>query len=476
MIRSVFLFLGLTLFSASALAGWQQITVHGHTYHSISSEGPGSMCAIWLGSYANGWHKSVPHSSNSDRYYSYSWTGGGSPCPEEDSEWDNDSQACTNPNPQTGDTAIGQCRAWSPECNDSTIVDSNGDVWTNDGLGICDMDICLNQYTKTDQTVDPNDPTTWPEGSIASDDFNAPTLPGTSEDSPFDNWTQGFPAAVDTEVDTQTSSSSDGSTSTTTKTTELGVDESGPFKTETTQTTSTDSSGNTTTTTTTKTTDSSGNVSTSTTSSTTDSGGTVTGSTSSSSTDQGGEQETDGVRVSGSGSCSVIPSCDGDPVGCALLIQQHKDACGEFDLVTGINDCSSDPVCDGDPIICSLIQQKHSEVCELRDQDTALAAVDTGASSLGLADLDTVEAQMIADGYERDKEVDLSDELSAFTEVATTSGTCPDDITISLGGSMAPIVLDMSNHCSLFQWIGAIVRFAASLVGFMMIFNTIREL
>lgn len=236
------------------------------------------------------------------------------------------------PTPETGDTATGQCRAWSPECNDSTIVDSNGDVWTNDGLGICDMDICLNQYTKTD-SVDPNDPTTWPEGSIASDDFNAPTLPGTSEDSPFDNWTQGFPAAVDTEVDTQTSSSSDGSTSTTTKTTELGVDESGPFKTETTQTTSTDSSGNTTTTTTTKTTDSSGNVSTSTTSSTTDSGGIVTGSSSSSSVDQGGEEEADGARVSGMGSCSNRPVCEGDPVGCAVLLQNWLQTCSQTEFV-----------------------------------------------------------------------------------------------------------------------------------------------
>ena len=83
---------------------------------------------------------------------------------------------------------------------------------------------------------------------------------------------------------------------------------------------------------------------------------------------------------------------------------------------------------------------------------------------------------MIANGYERDKDVDLSDSLVDLNSIPTTSGTCPTDITIALGGSFGDITIDMAQFCTFFTWIGYLVRLAAALLSFNMIFSTIREI
>ena len=180
--------------------------------------------------------------------------------------------------------------------------------------------------------------------------------------------------------------------------------------------------------------------------------------------------------VSGGATCNEPPSCSHseDPVQCAILHQQWSTRCHAGEMVTA--NCDVQLECKADPASCAQLSLQHAQFCANADTTEVLNTIDSALSGSGLVSVESLEAEMIANGYERDKDVDLSDSLVDLNSIPTTSGTCPTDITIALGGSFGDITIDMAQFCTFFTWIGYLVRLAAALLSFNMIFSTIREI
>lgn len=200
---------------------------------------------------------------------------------------------------------------------------------------------------------------------------------------------------------------------------------------------------------------------------------TTTTVTSSGTGDQQGEDPVSSASLSGN--CSAAPSCSGDAIQCQILNQQWRASCSLDDTVSDY-DCTMPVECSGDPINCEILKFNQSRACELADSTQATNQINGAMSAAGLVDVDTVEAELLANGYERDREIDLSGSLVDLNSIPTTSGTCPADISISLGGNFGDIQIDLAQFCTFFTWIGYLVRLAAAILAFNMIFNTIREI
>lgn len=205
----------------------------------------------------------------------------------------------------------------------------------------------------------------------------------------------------------------------------------------------------------------------------------VTGTTTTTTITSSGSGDSQGEdpigRASLSGNCSAAPSCSGDAIQCQILNQEWRASCSLDDSVSDY-DCTVPVDCTGDPINCEILKLDQSRSCELADSTQASTQINGVFAAEGLVDVDTVEADLIASGYERDKEIDLSDSLVDLNSIPTTSGTCPADISISLGGNFGDIQIDLAQFCTFLTWIGYLVRLAAAIFAFNMIFNTIREI
>lgn len=189
-------------------------------------------------------------------------------------------------------------------------------------------------------------------------------------------------------------------------------------------------------------------------------------------TGSGDDEGTGQGSGSASASCNQAPASQGDAQLDAILRQQWEHMCMGADAkVSGTADCYSDFKCDGDPMACISLEYQRMTACSSRDSDLAIEGVDNALSGLGFRTMDQVEADREAQGYERDSEIDIKDEMDIYT--GETTGSCPADI--SLNVLNATVEIPLFRFCQLFGWVGIFVRIAASLTSFFMIFNTLRE-
>lgn len=179
--------------------------------------------------------------------------------------------------------------------------------------------------------------------------------------------------------------------------------------------------------------------------------------------------------VAGGASCAEPPACSHsiDPVQCAILHQQWSTRChvGE----SAVANCDVPLECRGNPIQCAALNIQRAQACEVADTAAITSAVDSQYSSQGLTSVFDMESDAVANGYELEKNVDLSSSFDELQALPVTSGVCPADITIEMGGSFGDVVIDLSQFCVLLTWVGYLVRLAASLIAFNMIFATIRQ-
>lgn len=96
-------------------------------------------------------------------------------------------------------------------------------------------------------------------------------------------------------------------------------------------------------------------------------------------------ESSEGANAAVAGSCSATPVCDGDPVGCAILLNAHYERCNTDKTTEGGGDCSAEPACTGDPVGCSIALQNWKLRCDQHgepvDGDADVAEYDSNFES-----------------------------------------------------------------------------------------------
>lgn len=196
--------------------------------------------------------------------------------------------------------------------------------------------------------------------------------------------------------------------------------------------------------------------------------------------------------------CNRPPSCNGDAIQCATLIQIHHVMCQTKDIneklsdddsgsssVSGGANCESAPVCSGDAVQCAILDQLHQVKC--KDHSDIDGDGDGGESSLAseqqavlgsindqLSSFDSeAEAEIAAAGGRQsvDLVVDFSDLAPDYEPDA---GDCPEDLVLNLD-LFGEFVVPTSNYCSDLKIVGTLVRTSAAYYCFLMVFGFLRD-
>lgn len=205
-------------------------------------------------------------------------------------------------------------------------------------------------------------------------------------------------------------------------------------------------------------------------------GSTTTKSTSTTGSTGGKEsEEKDNPKVreaSVSGNCTAAPSCTGDGIDCAVLLQEWRASCSLDDSVKNETDCNTQVECVGDPIACAVLTQNQQTACELRNNTKMIEGVSSVIDSNNLTTAPQIEAAAAADGYVASETVDVSDILAPPT--ANTPGSCPANFNISLLG--ASYTVDMGPVCNILTYIGYLVRLTAAFLYLNLVYRALGEL
>ena len=135
--------------------------------------------------------------------------------------------------------------------------------------------------------------------------------------------------------------------------------------------------------------------------------------------DGDGEGDDDeGESASGGGNCDAAPSCDGDPIACAILTQEWKARCPD----------------------------------EATEEDLVAEFGPTGEGEGG----DDLFGS-------RDQEIELPEAFASGGWLG--SSACPDDITIELGGDLPTVTVPVSTWCEWMQLIGVLIMVSAYIGG-----------
>jgi len=96
-------------------------------------------------------------------------------------------------------------------------------------------------------------------------------------------------------------------------------------------------------------------------------------------------QASSDAAAAAAGTCGTPPVCDGDPVGCAILLNTHFLRCNTDKTAEGGGDCSAEPSCSGDPVGCSVVLQSWKLRCDQQgdpiDGDADVAEYDNNFNS-----------------------------------------------------------------------------------------------
>jgi hypothetical protein len=183
----------------------------------------------------------------------------------------------------------------------------------------------------------------------------------------------------------------------------------------------------------------------------------------------GSDSEQPASSGSASGDCESPPTSSGDAQLAAIHLQLWNNRCMDQTSTTG--DCDAVFTCEGDFFECEVLKRNHELDCAELDSEDLENQIETLASERGLTTTSDLDAA--ASEINFDEEVDVTELMAPLESVSTTAGSCPSDISISLG-SLGSIDVPLSDLCTLFTWIGYLVRLSAAVVAFRMIFTTLQ--
>lgn len=152
-----------------------------------------------------------------------------------------------------------------------------------------------------------------------------------------------------------------------------------------------------------------------------------------------------GGSPTGSGDGSGGGTCEGDDCGPGSI--------------SGGETCEAAPVCEGDPLQCAAIDQQWRTRCVDMPTDEQLGEMFgpiEGAEGTGWTGEDTV--------------LELPESLSSEGWIGQT---CPEDITINLGGQLPTVTIPISNWCDWFGIFGIMIMVSAYIGGIRIIMGGI---
>jgi hypothetical protein len=148
----------------------------------------------------------------------------------------------------------------------------------------------------------------------------------------------------------------------------------------------------------------------------------------------------------GSGNCDIQPSCNGDPVQCAILYQEWASMCyDETSSIINPDSCNATFECEGDKLKCELIRQQREQYCDLYVGD-------------GNTDLDVTNDP----DFDRDLKEEAEEiELPNIDQSGFASGSCPAPQTFAaFGGTFE---LTYQPFCDIAPYIRILVIMSALL-------------
>jgi hypothetical protein len=159
-----------------------------------------------------------------------------------------------------------------------------------------------------------------------------------------------------------------------------------------------------------------------------------------------GEEES---SVSG-GSCEERPSCKGDAVECATMLQVWMLRCEDGKAVLE-GECGAEPTCEGDAVDCAILKS---------DWRTRCAGQEGAALQDMLSDFqaENSPARIDQGNEEFDQMVD-----DIFEQPETTSA-CPSPLSINLVGR--DYTFQYEKFCAVAEQVRPVILMAASIIGF----------
>ncbi|ARU27784.1 hypothetical protein CBR65_10285 [Cellvibrio sp. PSBB006] len=165
-----------------------------------------------------------------------------------------------------------------------------------------------------------------------------------------------------------------------------------------------------------------------------------------------GQASSDGADAAAAGTCGAAPVCNGDPVGCAILLNAHYHRCNTDKQSTAAGSCGEEPSCTGDPVGCSVLKQTWLINCQDHQQNSDLVENNFGSGLDGFKTEDEGKfnefiTTLTEEGEETDENgvltqlapdrIDLSSQDFGLSDVyaignSPSSGSCPPPRTIQL--------------------------------------------
>lgn len=138
---------------------------------------------------------------------------------------------------------------------------------------------------------------------------------------------------------------------------------------------------------------------------------------------------------SAAGTCATAPTCAGDPIQCAQLLQQYYIMCYSDDELAGgsLTNCDTEISCEGDPIQCERARLERENYCSLAQYQGE--TVEGFYESEGLASVDDIQQGGVWDSSNtEDVGGQIENLLDGVAQADTgTTAACPAPHSISLG-------------------------------------------
>lgn len=155
-----------------------------------------------------------------------------------------------------------------------------------------------------------------------------------------------------------------------------------------------------------------------------------------------------------SGSCDELPTCEGDPVQCAILRQSWATACVDNGEVSIPDDCDAPATCDGDIVNCSSLLLARSQFCAIFGDTDWLTSQNP-----------TTDADFDRDLKDEAESIDLSSEIDMGGFAG--AGACPADYVVAVMGSSVNV--SFTPLCDLASILRPLVIISSLLIGYMII-------
>lgn len=194
-----------------------------------------------------------------------------------------------------------------------------------------------------------------------------------------------------------------------------------------------------------------------------------------------GQASSDGAGAAAAGTCGAAPVCDGDPVGCAILLNAHYHRCNTDKTAEGGGDCSAEPACSGDPVGCSIALQNWKLRCDQHgdplDGDADVAEYDNNfESEFGESNQASVDGEgALTHLAEVSDVVDFTSVDMSGLNISSTgrSSQCPQPRPISL--SVGNFEVSYQPLCDLAEGLSTLVVLIFSYISVMLVWRSTQQ-